>query len=296
MQNHRASLHFPTHGRWSRPTSESRRWLPPVTPPALDLIRGLLQDKENRLSSRIYRFHDSRLGRRMGFAPPTQSLGGKHVYSHGAEELKSHPFFNGIPWGRMHMTLPPFVPKVRENQPITKYFEDEHDIVSEDSSSFISMKENIDSGASDTQIKDVMGHHYDKWKTEQRQRNKIELGMQDLPDDEYEYVKEKLGSRFEQWKAHRVLEVRQLQEQNGIDPNAELAAVTKKPREKKRPRDKLLRDPEVGKKVLELRKKGAFLGYTYRRPKSLCLDEEGHQGRPLFSRPTIIPVDPMLDG
>jgi len=36
-------------------------------------------------------------------------------------------------------------------------------------------------------------------------------------------------------------------------------------KEKKRPRDKLLRDREVAPKVLELRKKGAFLGYTYRR-------------------------------
>lgn len=36
-------------------------------------------------------------------------------------------------------------------------------------------------------------------------------------------------------------------------------------KEGKRPRDKLLRDRETAPKVLELRKKGAFLGYTYRR-------------------------------
>jgi hypothetical protein len=36
-------------------------------------------------------------------------------------------------------------------------------------------------------------------------------------------------------------------------------------KEKKRPRDRLLRDREIAPKVLELRKKGAFLGYTYRR-------------------------------
>jgi hypothetical protein len=38
-------------------------------------------------------------------------------------------------------------------------------------------------------------------------------------------------------------------------------------KEKKRPRDKILRDPEVGRQVLEIRKKGAFVGYTYRRPR-----------------------------
>jgi hypothetical protein len=36
-------------------------------------------------------------------------------------------------------------------------------------------------------------------------------------------------------------------------------------KEKKRPRDRLLRDRDTAPKVLELRKKGAFLGYTYRR-------------------------------
>jgi protein-serine/threonine kinase len=36
-------------------------------------------------------------------------------------------------------------------------------------------------------------------------------------------------------------------------------------KEKKRPRDRLLRDRDCKDKVMELRKKGAFLGYTYRR-------------------------------
>lgn len=44
-------------------------------------------------------------------------------------------------------------------------------------------------------------------------------------------------------------------------------------KEKRRPRDLILRDKQVGKKVLELRKRGAFLGYTYRRPKGVALEE-----------------------
>lgn len=36
-------------------------------------------------------------------------------------------------------------------------------------------------------------------------------------------------------------------------------------KEKKRPRDKLLRDRETAPKVIELRKRSAFLGYTYRK-------------------------------
>lgn len=36
-------------------------------------------------------------------------------------------------------------------------------------------------------------------------------------------------------------------------------------KEKKRPRDRVLRDKQTAPRVLELRKRGAFLGYTYRR-------------------------------
>jgi hypothetical protein len=45
-----------------------------------------------------------------------------------------------------------------------------------------------------------------------------------------------------------------------------ISRLKRRKKETKRPRDKLLRDPEVGRTVLEIRKKGAFMGYTYRRP------------------------------
>ena len=38
-------------------------------------------------------------------------------------------------------------------------------------------------------------------------------------------------------------------------------------RANKRPRDKILRDKQVGRQALEIRKKGVFIGYTYRRPR-----------------------------
>ena len=47
-------------------------------------------------------------------------------------------------------------------------------------------------------------------------------------------------------------------------------------KEKKRPRDRLLRDKDTAPKVLELRKKGAFLGYTYRRIRT-CKESTGNR-------------------
>ncbi|PYH87601.1 kinase-like protein [Aspergillus ellipticus CBS 707.79] len=55
-------------------------------------------------------------------------------------------------------------------------------------------------------------------------------------------------------------------------------------REKKRPRDKLLRDRKVRKTVLEMRKKGAFLGYTYRRPQSVARALAPDRGRAVLPR------------
>lgn len=57
-----------------------------------------------------------------------------------------------------------------------------------------------------------------------------------------------------------------------------------KDKEKKRPRDKILRDKEVGKTVLELRKKNAFLGYTYRRPTGVAMALTTERRRQPFRR------------
>lgn len=46
-------------------------------------------------------------------------------------------------------------------------------------------------------------------------------------------------------------------------------------KERKRPRDKMLRDARVKKIVLEKRKQGAFLGYTWKRAKTLDLTLNG---------------------
>lgn len=108
------------------------------------------------------------------------------------------------------------MPRVQSNQPITKYFEDEHDILSggddpndnaDSSSDDGSDKENVDTSTAP-----------------------LIPGLEDGP----------------------------------VDSNPR----PKKPKkEKKRPRDKILRDARFSKDVMDVRKKQAFLGYTYRRPK-----------------------------
>lgn len=52
-----------------------------------------------------------------------------------------------------------------------------------------------------------------------------------------------------------------------------------KERLKTRPRDKILRDEQVGKVALDIRKRGAFYGYTYHRPKTPIMALHNQRGR-----------------
>ncbi|CAP80768.1 Pc12g11410 [Penicillium rubens Wisconsin 54-1255] len=64
----------------------------------------------------------------------------------------------------------------------------------------------------------------------------------------------------------------------------EQAKDAEKKKEKKRPRDKILRDKQMSKTVLDIRKKGAFLGYTYRRPSDVALAFSTERGRQPYTR------------
>lgn len=278
---HRSKLQFPNQERWARPTSESRRWLSPPSETVKDLLQSILTDKEIRLSSRQYRH----AGRRLSAATSSSPLA-RHVYPNGAEEIKSHKFFQGIAWSQIHLSQPPFVPRIKENQSITKYFEDEKDIISDDSSSFQSLKERIDEHASHDELRTILGPHYEKWKAERIEKEKRELGIQDCTDGELHRIKEHFGPDYERWKAERVVKVCEERAERDVENQP-----VKPKKEKKRPRDKMLRDPGVARKVMELRKRNAFFGYTYRRPKPLAL-EQGRKGCvSMLSRPTILPAE-----
>lgn len=185
----------------------------------------------------------------------------------------------------MHLTHPPFVPRVRENQSITKYFEDEQEILNDESSSSDgSLRERLAkedfSGVDETEVRTRLGDKgFEVWKEERVKQEKVQLGIEDCSDGELQRIKEHFGVEFHKWKAVRVVEIAEEKARQQQKPGAAQVDGGER-REKKRPRDKMLRDPVVGRKVLELRKKGAFFGYTYRRPKSIVLDGSfGGRGR-----------------
>ncbi|KAF1963835.1 Serine/threonine-protein kinase-like protein cbk1 [Byssothecium circinans] len=245
---HKHWLRFPSEQRYARPNID-RVPLMPVSRSAVDLIMQLLEDSQNRLSSKRYRENDWVLrdrtigSRRMR----NNHCTGQIVFPCDAEEIKSHHFFRNIQWQTLHLTRPPFVPRVHSGQSITKYFDDESEIMS--------ASDHLDSSSYDDNAE------------------KIHTG--DVTPNTHGIPREQL---------------QQLASQTPLVPLAlkDVIKMKQRKQEKKRPRDKLLRDPQVGRAVLEIRKKGAFVGYTYRRPRFTLNELEE---KVLCARPNIVPVN-----
>jgi protein-serine/threonine kinase len=213
----------------------------PVSRNAIDLMMRLLEERQDRLSAKRYRENDWVLRDKAVGTRRVRNIHatGHIVYPNDAEDIKAHAFFRNVQWGTLHLTRPPFVPRVHGDQPITKYFDDEAEIMS----------------ASD---------HMDSSSYE----------APDAPNLQEATPIPIPGLSVEaQLPAYEQL-------------SAAVHKLRRRKKEKKRPRDKLLRDPHVGRAVLELRKKGAFIGYTYRRPMFTLpeLEESLGAGRSGFER------------
>ena len=205
---------------------------PAVSKRCQDLMRNIIQEKEFRLCSKIY----SKLNGPSGSAQ-NHDYAGRYVHANDAEDIKSHKWFRDIQWDRMHMTVPPFVPNIKSTDDTT-YF-DEEDPISDFSDSLSGPP------ATAEEIHNAL-------RPFNREIQILATGYIDRPHDSLRLRKvEKEIDGFVM----------------GDEQKDYLKAFVKHygQKEKKRPRDRLLRDKETAPKVLELRKKGAFLGYTYRR-------------------------------
>ncbi|KAJ2901283.1 kinase-like protein [Zalerion maritima] len=87
---------------------------------------SLIREKENRLSSRRYKLNDP-LPRHPVHGANAYQTTTKYVYPHDADDIKTHKFFRGIDWDRLHNTPPPFIPRIRTEDD-TRYFEDEDEV------------------------------------------------------------------------------------------------------------------------------------------------------------------------
>lgn len=201
-----------------------------VSAEAIDLICQLVQERERRLSARSYRLNDSVLKNFLHFDTRFRDYRGMHVYPNDANEIKFHPFFRGIRWDTHGQSTPPFVPEVR-NWADTSYFTDEGHSVKDDR------------------------QHSNQANADKKPGANPPATASPSPAD--------IGPCpccGQTPQANRA-----------SPPGAKTEETAKKKKVKQeRARDKILRDDRVGTKAMEMRKQGAFLGYTYRRPKPMA--------------------------
>lgn len=220
-----------------------------VSAEAIDLIIQILREKEYRLCSRKYMLNDYMHSKRpYGLINrpadrTSKDYNGFYVYPDDAGEIKAHPFFEGINWDELHIRTPPFIPKVK-NWEDTKYFEEDEPISDVgDSSSIVGSPNPITTPDQEMGVPNMIAPDLKAAAEVLRNgRNGSESKLNDKP--------------------------KQLPSKMAASIKASVK-VYKKRKEKKRPRDKILRDAVVGKAVMDIRKRGAFIGYTYRRPKGI---------------------------
>ena len=233
----------------------------------------MLQEKEHRLCSSKYMINDYEESKRSviesGDSTSNQDVRdfqGRFVYPDDATDIKAHPFFHGIPWDRLHLTKAPDVPDVRSRYD-TKYFDEDEPISDVDDASSTSSVQEHELRAQEVYEEGVVAAYA------------ATLGNQGNMDGTL-IMNDTIRAGYA--------------EVDGTTAACEIVLAEEKDmkvKEKKRPRDRILRDTKVAKQVLELRKKGAFLGYTYRRPKAVLTSiENGRSAEESSSRRGRIPI------
>lgn len=197
-----------------------------------DLLRRLVQEPETRLSSYRYRLKDQGM--------PMHAAGGtSYVFFDDAEEIKAHKWFRNVPWDRLHLQTPPFVPRIRSPDD-TQYFEDDERI-SDWASTVASSAEEPHIGL-----------------------DEVRTLLRGMRDNVHKYAAELVSKPYDARNIDKKIDgERGLLCQEREVLKQFVRAYGRK--QKKAPRDPLLRDPSTKKAVLSQRKKTAFMGYTWRR-------------------------------
>ncbi|KAK1994513.1 kinase-like protein [Colletotrichum falcatum] len=205
------------------------------------LIRDLLQDKRDRLSSPKYRDQDDRRARQRHMGHPETPR--NYVFPNDANEIKAHPWFRGVPWEKMRFIQPEWIPDIKSFAD-AHYFEEDEPISD--------WSESVDSDAEEGPEEPA---DFDF--------GFLQVGFQ---DDVQALVNDFTARPYDSTKLKRL--DRNIENHSGLDDIQKeyLKCYARRAgqKERKRPRDKLLRDPWVKDEVLQMRKQTAFLGYSWR--------------------------------
>ncbi|KAG5994550.1 hypothetical protein E4U52_001031 [Claviceps spartinae] len=210
-----------------------------MAPEVIKACKGseLIQDKEIRLCSRRYRLKDRRPAYDRRYADIFEG----HVFPDDAEDIKAHRWFKDFPWDRIHVISPPFIPNITSLDD-THYF-DESDPFSE------AMVSSDDSEAADPNPEDI------RWVLRECRPVVQNLAIELLATP---YDSARLRSADQ--RIDRTFDITP-----GERKTLKTFVRMYKKKERKRPRDILLRDSRTKAIAMGVRKRTAFTGYTWRR-------------------------------
>ncbi|KAF5248505.1 hypothetical protein FANTH_5906 [Fusarium anthophilum] len=199
---------------------------PFVSDKCKDLICRLIQEKDIRLCSRRYQ------------AKYRDSFK-CYVFPDDAEDIKAHRWFRNTPWDRLQSMPPPFTPNLKSDDD-AHYFDE--------SEPFEDWSESIPSGIflRSEDVKEILFGFDTHVQTKAMELIKIPFDAAKLRSID-----------------------RDIDASKELQPNDK--ATLKQfirfygHKERKRPRDMLLRDKDTKKTSLRIRKETAFMGYTWRR-------------------------------
>lgn len=197
-------------------------------------MKRLIREKESRLCSRRYQMKDRG---QLDSGRPTDFFG-RYIFPDDGEDIKAHRWFKNVPWDRLHALDPPFVPHLHGPED-TRYFDE--------SSSIDDITDTEDAPApSPEKVRNIL--------------QEFRASFQDLA---LELVAE----------PYDTIKLRGLDQKIDVAPTA--TSMEKDilkhfvrmygHKERKRPRDRILRDETTKHVALDVRKKTAFIGYTWRR-------------------------------
>lgn len=267
---HKKTLHFPTSDRAPEPSIA-----------ALDLMMQILVEKEKRLCSLQYQAND--YGRRLQGSQMVRcrmdktysDYPGYFVFPNDAEDIKRHPFFHGVDWRGIRNVRPPYMPFVRHSLD-TKYFDDEGPVSDIDSTSSIeedgthpAKGANVSAAPPPLPEPSIPG----------KQLSQHQHEVQNIiPSFAMKAVSNRHGEILEQAPGQPVMPatndcashaptlVDSVHQVDGPSEKIVPMAIKTKQKEKKRPRDIILRDPATTEQAMKIRKETAFLGYEYKKP------------------------------
>ncbi|KAI8632173.1 kinase-like domain-containing protein [Xylariaceae sp. FL1651] len=276
---------------------------PVVSRRCMDLVASLVCAKEYRLSSKRYRYRDTSLGLAVVPSKNrtrirNQDWKGRSVYPHDAEDIKSHKWFRDIPWEQLHGITPPFVPQITTLED-THYFDEEEPIsdwsescADETDSETETLEANplansvaMDAANPNLLAPSTAGNHKPHPSTTIRRSPQKMAAMQAqlaaFPRHTRTMLAQFVAAPYDSSRLKRMdREIDALAsgavstsaQPSGTMPHQNIVHADQMKafirafgrRERKRPRDRLLRDRNTKATVLEVRKQTAFLGYAFR--------------------------------